>query len=489
MHKSKKQKRKWSWWPFDWHFWPDPEQLKIDSAYKIGFLSLLFCLGLYVYSQFNEVRVVNADIKAACLDKHVYYNVQDSDSTVTCQKFQGSAMAKILIRLPMTNREEQILRYKKDTPQNMINIQFYADTSEIYFERTNRLLAEYKKTRNSNKHIRNDSIYKIVDSLLYNEYQIEKSNVQEFLSFQQIHNNWEWVIDAPTLQAKFDSVSKNRATNTISTPLFYTSQKIYLKDNTLNKFMPFRFNDEELFRKKPDSILLYAILSHNKDKLSQYIETESFISKSYLNSPLSSPVHSTYSVKSPSYSPLLGNPGWLAMEDISQQYYNLRIKTLLLDSLTLKIDFVGATEFSSMNPEPDEIDMSSITFFKRSKLTQIEENGLTFHVTFKELQNKQNIRLFFLTSIIGGIVIILIVFLILVFYILFTKYKVKKLWEPWIRRFFAILLIYLIIVWIIFYYNWDKGSNIYLWGVPIPIALVISCSIFYVKKRKIVSIR
>lgn len=479
---SEKKKKKWSWWPFDWHFWPDSEQLKIDSAYKIGFLSLLLFLGLYIYEQFNEVRVVNADIKAACLDRNIYYNVQDSDSIYRYRKISGSAMAEIIVRLPMTNREEEIHRYQKDTLPNLINITFYKDTSKYYYDDVNRHIYYFNKL--SSKGLR-DSLSKNVYEIIEREKKINKLQALNFLGVQNSISNWGWNIDSPTLKAKFDSVTKNKASDTIKHPLFYSSEKIYIKENVFNKNLAIRFNDLETLildtfpRHNSDSIIKYIVQTHGKDKLSKYIESECFYSNSHKEVIPENKVEHEYRVESPFHSPILGNPGWFALEDISQQYYNLNIKTLGLDSLILKVDFVGAADFSKMSPMPDEIDMNSISFYSRSKLIEIERHGLTFHVAFKELQNKQNIRLFFLTSIIGGIIIILIVFLIMVIHILFKKYKVKGKWRPWVRRFYMLLLLYFIIVYIFFSNYWDKGNNYILWGVPIPIAFLVALFLKY----------
>ena len=113
---------------------------------------------------------------------------------------------------------------------------------------------------------------------------------------------------------------------------------------------------------------------------------------------------------------LLGNPGWFSLEDISQQYFDLKLDFCNIDSLSLTIDFVGATEFSNMTPSPDMTTMSSIVFTDKSKIEQISKHGLRFHAKFKELENRQNVRLFFLTAVMSALFTIFLVFIVLGIY-------------------------------------------------------------------------
>ncbi len=115
-------------------------------------------------------------------------------------------------------------------------------------------------------------------------------------------------------------------------------------------------------------------------------------------------------------------PKWGRLEDISQAYYNLKLRSVTTDSINLKIDFVGVTDFSAMDPMPDKISMSSIEFNDPVKIFKIRANGLRFHADFKELGNWQVIRLFVVTAIMSGFFIIFIGFLILVFF----KFKRRK---------------------------------------------------------------
>lgn len=91
-------------------------------------------------------------------------------------------------------------------------------------------------------------------------------------------------------------------------------------------------------------------------------------------------------------------PKWYSMFDISQSYFDISLTCVSIDSVVLKFDFVGATDFSEMRPKPDIVGMSSITFSNSQKIEQIKKNGLVFHAHFKEKDGIQTIRLFAVTA-------------------------------------------------------------------------------------------
>ena len=91
--------------------------------------------------------------------------------------------------------------------------------------------------------------------------------------------------------------------------------------------------------------------------------------------------------------------------DISQSNYLIRLNLpSYREGDALIINFGGATEFSPMYPTPDRIEMSNIIFNDAEKLKIIAERGLVFNAKFKELENLQMIRLFFITTILGFLI-------------------------------------------------------------------------------------
>lgn len=106
-------------------------------------------------------------------------------------------------------------------------------------------------------------------------------------------------------------------------------------------------------------------------------------------------------------------PGWLDRYDISQGRYHIYLNTSTIDSTSLTIDFVGATEFYPNNIEPDIVGGSFIKFTNPQKIFRIRKEGLTFYAKFKELENLQTVRCFAVTTLISGLIIILLTFFII----------------------------------------------------------------------------
>ena len=92
----------------------------------------------------------------------------------------------------------------------------------------------------------------------------------------------------------------------------------------------------------------------------------------------------------------------MSRSDISQSDYHICIRLpKTAAEHKVNIDFGGATEFSDMEPEPDGKTMTGIYYTNRSKINQLSEKGIWFHAKFHQLENIQMIRLFFLTTVLG----------------------------------------------------------------------------------------
>ena len=105
-------------------------------------------------------------------------------------------------------------------------------------------------------------------------------------------------------------------------------------------------------------------------------------------------------------------PGWFTLHDISQGYYNIELHSASIDSIHLTIDFVGAVSLWP-SVEPDVMRGTSISYTDPFKILKIRNEGLQLYFESKELANKQTIRVFAVTALLSGLVIILITFLIL----------------------------------------------------------------------------
>ena len=85
-------------------------------------------------------------------------------------------------------------------------------------------------------------------------------------------------------------------------------------------------------------------------------------------------------------------------------------------TIIIKYDFEGAIDISNIYPEPDKLTMNSILYINKAKINEIIDSGLSFHVKFVELENYQNMRLFFITALLSALFAIFITFIILSIY-------------------------------------------------------------------------
>ena len=195
--------------------------------------------------------------------------------------------------------------------------------------------------------------------------------------------------------------------------------------------------------RKPSKISYDPVLGVKKDTTTHSFRESHFHSKYFVTKVVYYFENDQSNLYCTSEGEVLGRPVWYRLEDISQSYYNIRFNSSSMDSLSLEIDFKGAVDFSNMIPKPDEVGMGNIKFFNQDKIRQIEMNGLRFHAKFRELENMQTIRLFAVTTILGGILIIFVGLLFV------GIYYMGKIWK---RHKFTVSFVLIILVLLILYY-------------------------------------
>ena len=100
----------------------------------------------------------------------------------------------------------------------------------------------------------------------------------------------------------------------------------------------------------------------------------------------------------------------LTAEDISKAveiiYFTdtagYHINSRQLRSIT--INYKGAAEFGKLIPAPDVHTMNAIRFTDAAKIDEICSHGLSYHVSFPDMENIQDVRIFGLTMIIAMLV-------------------------------------------------------------------------------------
>ena len=104
--------------------------------------------------------------------------------------------------------------------------------------------------------------------------------------------------------------------------------------------------------------------------------------------------------------------GWFSLQDISQGHYDICLRAQTIDSIQLTINFWGAVDIWP-SVEPDEKTGNCIKYTNQLKLLKIKTQGLDLYYQSKELANKHYVKVFIVTALLSGIVIILLTFVIL----------------------------------------------------------------------------
>lgn len=122
----------------------------------------------------------------------------------------------------------------------------------------------------------------------------------------------------------------------------------------------------------------------------------------------------------------VSTPSIFSLFDISQIIYNINIATSEIDSIYLTIDFVEPCDFSKIDPEPDAITLSSITYSDQWKILKIREHGLNFIVKPIYYKNLQSMRLFIIQAIMSALLIAFFTYLIMLILKILAKFKEKN---------------------------------------------------------------
>ena len=121
------------------------------------------------------------------------------------------------------------------------------------------------------------------------------------------------------------------------------------------------------------------------------------------------------------FSTSITRPKWYSLYDISQSYFTIKLLTNSIDSVSLTVDLVGASEFFTINDKPTDVYGNKIIFNKRMKPG--DEITIKFYARCKDLENLQTVRVFFITAFLSGLIMTFLAFFIIYFY---RVYKFRK---------------------------------------------------------------
>ena len=113
----------------------------------------------------------------------------------------------------------------------------------------------------------------------------------------------------------------------------------------------------------------------------------------------------------------------------------------------LEYKFLGSTEFSAIYPNPDEISYNSIKYNDPEKLAIIAKRGLIFHTKYPDMENKQQARMFAITTLLTLLITLFFKYLYII-----TADLVRHLYEnyPRLFKYCFIAMISIPILYVIF---------------------------------------
>ncbi len=389
-------KRKHGW--FDWHLYPE-EPIKIESMVEILCFSVIVSICAFLYYRWNIVPHKEIEL--------VVEDFSDSRTVVGEDSVTRLFSCDAKFTMPMTRHQE----FVKDS--SVVEISFHP----FYSNGQHSDLIDYSFVDDSvRNHLRpflgvfeekriSENLFKIYNSALF------EHSVLACFSLTDVRQN----------NLEFDSIKNSVDVDCETKCHTYVSWSVSL---------PFFHTDDAVICNVKESKCTYSYgIKNGKD----YGEIHFFQKNDSLYSPSSRRYNTQRTRKWYDWfniygwfyggSDALETPQWGRLEDISQAYISLKLKSNTIDSMHLCIDFVGATEFSKLVPEPDIIDMSCITYTDPAKIYKIrKQGGLKFHAIFKELQNLQQIRTFSVTAIMSAFVLVFVVFLISAYFKLKRQY-------------------------------------------------------------------
>ncbi len=450
-----------------WHFFPRGEELSIKSALEIILYILLIIGGWSLFQTFQKVKTHKFEMRIEQFGK--IDTISNSIDSI------GINIANIKFNIPATDertkakksvdvttgffREHSFFRTIDDINKDKDSLENFNDyyktlkyvntkydyinfnDSSCYFELF--IQNNIKPNINNIVPIRSDSteeskllkesnlLIEAIFRLTLYEQMKQLSTVPDeifgnnsiYKIFKSKHQSAKLAEDTVNLRNTFinaiiDSIgedSLNRIPIEIKEPLHYYKLDIEAPD--YGPFSSF-FNGSRRYVKVDNNYISYVEHHQKGHSLSvsnwvsgKVIEAPGFSNPNVLN--ISGAL------------PLIPNP--FSLFDISKAKYHIDIKTSTIDSINLKFDFVGCCTFSKMAPEPDVIDMHSITFTDQWKILQIKDKGLDFYVKYEEFEKTQHIRLFILEAVISGLIILLISFLIIGCYKIINFKRLKTL--------------------------------------------------------------
>lgn len=156
---------------------------------------------------------------------------------------------------------------------------------------------------------------------------------------------------------------------------------------------------------------------------------------------------------------------FMTAEDFSKLVEEIHFDSLSAKEIKrLDIDYKGAADFGVLVPSPDSITISSIHYYSPEKINQIAKDGLKYQARLPEMENMQEVRIFFATMVLAGL---FGVFFSLLYSLL--KPWALRLWQKKSQNLisWAILLSIILFIFIIYFIYISRPASKELEELPV----------------------
>ena len=404
---------------FQWSLTPKAGNPPTLSVLEFTVYLALAIVGFWLFAQFNDIQHKKIIIEADRLSDYRYIEKVDEAWYDDSTYFLHYERANFKLSIPMTFAKEQEDYELATTLQSKIESDSIRlkciEVDGLAFDMSKRLLNLSNISKYWNivfeRATRDNGLLPAPNKSVDNQTSITNPNYSAYYETRDIFNK----VSSYSMMKSLDSCEKNLKDNLSHDVLhdkeYVSGYRLCLKTQHLGRY------------KKREEFVADSIVCKNCNRA---IGANYSIHKHYENKPYSIIESYTAIVADKDHDQfftkkgeanfndgLLGNmPGWFTLHDISQGYYNIELHTASIDSIHLTIDFVGAVSLWP-SVEPDEMRGTSISYTDPLKILKIRNEGLLLYIESKELANKQTIRVFAVTALLSGLVIILITFLIL----------------------------------------------------------------------------
>lgn len=456
-NEKRSNKRKW----FSWHWFPE-EPIKLNSVVEMT-VFLLICIScFFLYYRWNTVPNKEFEIQIEDLSNGVVY-----DSTrVQVDSVRRVFACNINYNIPMTRHEKFVEGLKSCT------IDLYPLFSDGKY--SDFLNYTFLNDSVRNGLIKNDSC----THTLLNKYNLKKEYKynDRFENASKIINTLKKAF-LDSLYASQDSCVMVAVSTKQSLP--FLSQSMWHGWRRTPGYIYHNYYSDDKKYFLSDSYLYFDNRTNN-DKVDPRdgIEIEQ---KRIERSTLSKILRSFNFYRPFTSGGTMMTPDWGRLEDISQAYISLKLESYTIDSIVINLNFVGATEFSQMDPIPDKVGMSNIIFNDPVKIYKIKANGLRFHARFIELENWQQIRVFTVTAIMSAFVLIFVVFAISSYFKVRKKIRGKggliiNKSVYWVFTVLIGIILYTFLYWTFMTFAIDETLTFHIFNMSIADS-VIKCNL------------